>query len=97
MKNTEKSIIEVTDDEWSGMLEILFGLDADPYSYDDITDNPWSFKRKNRGKRTSTFSSRHLISGFRVCESIFKSSLPTPMTRPSDGIIFTINFTPYVN
>jgi hypothetical protein len=30
----------VIDDEWSGMLDMLIGLDGDPYSYDDITDNP---------------------------------------------------------
>jgi hypothetical protein len=30
----------VTDDEWSEMLDMLLGLDDDPYSYDDITDNP---------------------------------------------------------
>jgi hypothetical protein len=40
MKNTEKPIIGVIDDEWSGALEMLLGLDGDPYSYEDITDNP---------------------------------------------------------
>jgi hypothetical protein len=39
MKNIRKLIIGVTDDEWSGTLEMLVGLDGDPYSYDDITDN----------------------------------------------------------
>jgi hypothetical protein len=29
---------------------MLLGLDVDPYSYDDITDNPWPFKTRNRGK-----------------------------------------------
>jgi hypothetical protein len=29
----------MTDDEWRGTLEMLLGLDDDPYSYDDITDN----------------------------------------------------------
>jgi hypothetical protein len=53
----------VTDDDWSGTVEMLLGLDADPYSYDDITDNPWSFKIKNRGKENeythlSTFGIR---------------------------------------
>jgi hypothetical protein len=53
----------VTDDEWSGTVEMLFGLDADPYSYDDITDNSWSFKIRNRGEENeyiqfSTFSIR---------------------------------------
>jgi hypothetical protein len=40
----------VTDDEWSGTVEMLLGLDADPYSYDDITDNSWPFKIRNRGE-----------------------------------------------
>jgi hypothetical protein len=44
---------------------------------------------RNRGKRTSTFSSPHSISGSRVCESIFKSCLLIQMTRLSDGINFT--------
>jgi hypothetical protein len=97
MKITEKPITRVTDDEWSGMLKMLLGLDVDPYIYPDITDNPWSFKLKNRGKIMSTYSSRHLVSGYRVCGSIFKSCILTPMMRPSDDIIFTINFTPSVN
>jgi hypothetical protein len=46
------------------------------------------------GKRTSMFTSQHLVSDSRVCGSIFKNYLPTPMIRPSDGIIFTINYTP---
>jgi hypothetical protein len=29
---------------------MLLGLDADPYSYDDITENPWQFKIRNMGK-----------------------------------------------
>jgi hypothetical protein len=40
----------VTDDEWSGMLEMVLWLDADPYSYDDITDNSWPFKIRYEGK-----------------------------------------------
>jgi hypothetical protein len=40
----------VTDDDWSRTVEMLLGLDVDPYSYDDITDNSWPFKTKNRGK-----------------------------------------------
>jgi hypothetical protein len=44
-------------------------------------------------KRTSTFSSRHIVSDSLIYGSIFKNCLPTPMMRPSDGIIFTINFT----
>jgi hypothetical protein len=40
----------VTDDDWSGTVEMLLGLDDDPYSYDDITDNPWPFKIKNKGE-----------------------------------------------
>jgi hypothetical protein len=39
MKNIGKSIIGVTDDEWSRTLEMLIGLDVDPYSYDDIINN----------------------------------------------------------
>jgi hypothetical protein len=39
MKNIEKPITRVTDDEWSGTLVTLFGLDGDLYSYEDITDN----------------------------------------------------------
>jgi hypothetical protein len=31
MKNIEKSIIRVVDDDWSGILEMLFGLNGDPY------------------------------------------------------------------
>jgi hypothetical protein len=40
----------VTDDEWSGTVEMLLRLDVGPYSYDNITDNPWPFKTRNRGK-----------------------------------------------
>jgi hypothetical protein len=40
MKNAEKLIIGVTNDEWIKMLEMLLGLDVDPYNYDDIIDNP---------------------------------------------------------
>jgi hypothetical protein len=58
---------------------MLFGLNGDPYSYDDITDNPWLFKTKNKGKENEY-----------VCKSIFKNCLPTSMMRPSDDIIFTI-------
>jgi hypothetical protein len=32
------------------MVEMLLGLDVNPYSYDDITENPWPFKTRNRGK-----------------------------------------------
>jgi hypothetical protein len=49
------------------------------------------------GKRTSTLISRHLIFDSRVCVNIFKSCLPTLMTTPSNGIIFTTNFTPFMN
>jgi Plant mobile domain len=47
--------------------------------------------------RTSTLISRHLVFDSRVCINIFKSCLPTPMTTPSNGIIFTANFTPFMN
>jgi hypothetical protein len=62
-KNTGKPITGVTDDEWSGTLEMLLRLDVDSYSYDDIIDNLWSFKTRNRGKENeyvhfSTFSIR---------------------------------------
>jgi hypothetical protein len=50
MKNIEKSITWVTDDEWSGTLEMLFGLDVNPFSYDNITDNLWPFKTRNMEK-----------------------------------------------
>jgi hypothetical protein len=50
MKNMEKPITGVTDDEWGGTLEMLLGLDADQYSYPDITDNLWPFKTRNKGK-----------------------------------------------
>jgi hypothetical protein len=50
MKNIEKSIIGMTDDELRGTLEILLGLDDNSYSYEDITDNSWSFKIRNREK-----------------------------------------------
>jgi hypothetical protein len=49
------------------------------------------------GKRTSTLISWYLVFDSRVCVNIFKSCLPTPMTTPSNGIIFTINFTPSMN
>jgi hypothetical protein len=35
MKDTGKPITWVADEEMSGMVEMLLGLDADPYSYDD--------------------------------------------------------------
>jgi hypothetical protein len=50
LKNIEKSIIGVSDDEWSETVEMLLRLDADLYSYDDITDNTWPFKIRNMGK-----------------------------------------------
>jgi hypothetical protein len=31
-------------------LEMLLGLDGDLYNYDDITDNLWPFKTRNKGK-----------------------------------------------
>jgi hypothetical protein len=40
----------VTDNEWNGTLEMLLGLNDDPYSYDDITDNLWPFKIRNKEK-----------------------------------------------
>jgi hypothetical protein len=83
MKNTGKPIMLVTDNEWSGMLEMLLGLDGDSCG---------RLRQRTREKRMSTFSSRHLVSYSHVCESIFKNCLPTLMTRPSDGIIFTISF-----
>jgi hypothetical protein len=43
------------------------------------------------GKRTSTFSTPHSVSGYRVCGSVFKSCLPTQMTTPSDGTNFTLS------
>jgi hypothetical protein len=62
-KIQKNPITGVTDDEWSGTVEMLLGLDTDPYSYDDIIDNSWSFKTRNRGKENeyikfSTFSIR---------------------------------------
>jgi hypothetical protein len=38
-KKYKKTNNRVTDDEWSGTLKMLIGLDDDPYSYEDITDN----------------------------------------------------------
>jgi hypothetical protein len=38
-KYRKKPITGVSDDEWSGMLEMLLRLNDDLYSYDDITDN----------------------------------------------------------
>jgi hypothetical protein len=49
------------------------------------------------GKRTSTLISRHSIFDSRVCVNIFKSCLSTPTTTLSNGIIFTTNFTPFMN
>jgi Plant mobile domain len=49
-KNIKKSIPGVIEDEWSGILKILLGLNADPYSYNDITNNPWLFKIRNKEK-----------------------------------------------
>jgi hypothetical protein len=40
----------VTDDEWNDTLDMLLGLDGDPYSYDNITDNSWPFKTRNKEK-----------------------------------------------
>jgi hypothetical protein len=48
-------------------------------------------------KRTSTLISRYLVFDSRVCVNIFKSCLPTPITTPSNGIIFTTNFIPFMN
>jgi hypothetical protein len=50
LKNTRKLITEVIDDEWSSAVEMLLGLDAYTYSYDDIIDNLWPFKIRNMEK-----------------------------------------------
>jgi hypothetical protein len=50
MKNIEKSITGFTYEDWSGTLELLLGLRADPFDNQEITDNPWSFKIRNKGK-----------------------------------------------
>jgi hypothetical protein len=50
-KKYKKPIILVTDDEWSGTLEMLLGLNGDSYSYNQITDNPWPSKTKNKRKK----------------------------------------------
>jgi hypothetical protein len=52
MKNIGKSMTGETDDEWSVMLDMLLGLDDDPYRYDDIIDNLWSFKIRNKRKKS---------------------------------------------
>jgi hypothetical protein len=75
----------VTDDDWSETVEMLLGLDADPYSYDDITDNPWPFKIKNRGKENEYTHFSNSVFDCRVCVNIFKSCLPTPMTTPEQS------------
>jgi hypothetical protein len=51
MKIIEKSITRMTDDEWSGTLELLLGLDSDLYSYEDISDNLWMFNTRNMAKK----------------------------------------------
>jgi hypothetical protein len=43
-----------------------------------------------REKRMSTFRSRLTISDWRVCGSIFKNYLPTPMTRSFNNIICSL-------
>jgi hypothetical protein len=73
-----------------GWMLIHIVMTTSSIIYDHLRQRTW-------GMRMSTFSSRHLVSGSHVCESIFKSCMSTPMMRPSDGIIFTINFTPSVN
>jgi hypothetical protein len=62
----------VTDDDWSVTVEMLLGLDVDPYSYVDINDNSWPFKIKNMGKIMNTLISRHSVFDSRVCVNIFK-------------------------
>jgi hypothetical protein len=99
MKNTEKIITWMTDNEWSRTLGMLLGLDDDPYSYDDIIDNLWPFKTNNKRKENeyvqfSTYSIRLLyLRKYLIQEVFFKNYLLIPMMRPSHGIIFTINFT----
>jgi hypothetical protein len=34
----------------NGTLEMLLGLDGDPYSYKDIINNLWLFKTRNKRK-----------------------------------------------
>jgi hypothetical protein len=46
----KKLIIRVTDKGWRVTLKLLLGLSGDPYDYQKITDNPWSFKIRNKGK-----------------------------------------------
>jgi hypothetical protein len=74
MKNTEKLIIGIIDDEWSETLEMLIVLDGNPYRYDDITDNVWSFKTSKMKKENE------YVQFSCVCESIFKNCLPTLLT-----------------
>jgi hypothetical protein len=51
MKKIRKPITGVINNEWSGTLKILLGLDGDPYSYNDIIDNLWTFKTRNKKKK----------------------------------------------
>jgi hypothetical protein len=68
---------------------MLFGLDTDPYSYDDIIDNPWQFKTRNMEKENKYIQFSTFSIGSRVCEIVLKSCPLIQMTRPSDGINFT--------
>jgi hypothetical protein len=68
---------------------MLFGLDTDPYSYDDIIDNPWQFKTMNMEKENKYIQFSTFSIGSRVCEIVLKSCPLIQMTRPSDGINFT--------
>jgi hypothetical protein len=40
----------MTDDEWSETLEILLRLNNDPYDYNNIINNLWPFKIRNKEK-----------------------------------------------
>jgi hypothetical protein len=74
LKNTGKPITWATDDEWSGTVEMLLGLDVDPYSYDDITDNPRPFKTKNREKENEyiQYPTRVFAKAFSRIASLFR-------------------------
>jgi hypothetical protein len=45
-----KAITDVTNENWSETLELLLGLSVDPYGYQELTNNPCSFKIRNKEK-----------------------------------------------
>jgi hypothetical protein len=90
IKNIGKSTTEVTDEDWSGTLELSFGWVPIYTAIRKsliILDHSWKGATENK---MSTCRSWHTVSDLHSCERIFNICLPTPKTIPSNSRIYTL-------